>query len=324
MRGFIDRIGARNLLCLRHLCIPFPLLDSESGGGGGMGGGQRQQQRRYLMDMDLDGSALCNVLPGGLGGALSSLWRRCPNLELIEFDLSWSGPGHSLWKGDVRHHDRQMLMESLNAALRQEFKRLREIVVNIHYGPSFRGEGSSDGAACEALVEEMRGRYGWTVKLPDCDGGERDELDQYRSSMTMMLRIPYWHRPSPTQGFRWTAHAGPGGSGGWEAYGYGGARIIGTSGTGYDEEDDEEYEKPTKPPRGKRQFAKDVGRKIVDSRAFSWGLVVVFSPTIPVLMAIDGINKKRRKRKNEKLSPGSSTASIPRHASLPEPWRAGS
>ncbi|KAK3955655.1 hypothetical protein QBC32DRAFT_22126 [Pseudoneurospora amorphoporcata] len=287
MRGFIDRIGPRNLTCLRHLCIPFP-LDSESGGVGVMG-------QRY---MDLDGPlwASMNVLPGG---ALPSLWRRCPNVEVIEFDLSWSGPGHSFWKGCVRpSYDREVLLGSMDAALREEFKRLREIVVNIHYdGPASRRE--IDSKACEVLVEEMRGRYGWRVEVRDCSG---EKADQQR------LRIPYWHRPSPSQGFRWTgAH-------------YRTAYDLGLRTLDDDDDDDDddggEHVKPT--AERKRQFAKDVGRKILRSRAFGWSVVVIFSPTIPVLMAIDGINKRRRKRKNEKLSPGSWEASLPHRGSLAE------
>ncbi|KAJ4385868.1 hypothetical protein N0V85_008033 [Neurospora sp. IMI 360204] len=291
MRGFIDRIGPRNLTCLRHLCIPFP-LDS--------GAGQRYldwPRRSFdgplgLSPAKLDTLVLrANVVPG----ALPSLWRRCPNIEVIEFDLSWSGPGHSLWKG-VRPYDREILLGSMDAALREEFKRLRRIVVNIHYdGPILEISKS-----CEVLMEEMRG-YGWKVKVRDCSG-EKDQR----------LRIPYWHRPSPSHGFRWD---------GWmNDY----SAAFAGSGTQGDDDDGAgaEHVKPT--AKRKRQFAKDIGRKIVRSRAFGWSVVVVFSPTIPVFMAIDSINKRRRKRKNEKLSPGPSTASLSHQGSLREFGQSGS
>ncbi|EAA35134.2 hypothetical protein GE21DRAFT_1883 [Neurospora crassa] len=286
MRGFIDRIGTRNLTSLRHLCIPFP-LDS--------GAGQRYldwpTRRSFegllgLSPAKLDALVFrANVVPG----ALPSLWRRCPNVEVVEFDLSWSGPGHSFWK--VRPHDREILLGSMDTALREEFTRLREIVVNIQYDGPIREISES----CEALMEEMRG-YGWKVEVRDCSG-DKDER----------LRIPYWYHPSPSShGFRWT--------GGWEEY----SAAFASTGSRDDDDadDDAEHVKPT--AERKRQFAKDIGRKIVHSRAFGWSAVVIFSPTIPVLMAIDSINKRRRKRKIEKLSSGQSTASVSHHGSVRE------
>lgn len=321
MRGFVDRIGPRNLTCLRHLCIPFPLYSNSGFGAGGAGGpGQRYLQDSFmswprrsfdgplgLSPAKLDTLFLMadNLVPG----MLPSLWRRCPNVEVIEFDLSWSGPGHSFWKG-VRPYDREILLDSMDAALREEFKLLREIVVNIHYDGSGGSGGGptraeiSTGASnnmksCEALVEEMRNKYGWKVEVRDYSG-EKDAENQ-------RLRIPYWHRPSPAAPlhFRWN---------GRERHGdYSAAFASPVT----DDDEDAEHLKPTT-PESKRQLAKDLGRKVVRSRAFGWSVVVIFSPTIPVLMAIDGINKRRRKRKNEKLSPGSSTATLSHQGSLPE------
>lgn len=320
MRGFIDRIGHRNLTCLRHLCIPFPLDSNNSMSGFGQ---QRYPQnsmswpRRSFdgplglspVNTRLDALFLMgadNVLPG----ALPSLWRRCPNVEVIEFDLSWSGPGHSFWKG-VRPYDREILLGSMDTALREEFKRLREIVVNIHYDGSGNSSGSgpareisnNPNKSCEALVDEMCDKYGWKVSVRDCSG-EKDAPENQR------LRIPYWHRPSPVAPlhFRWNGRE----------RGHGEFSSAAYASTVIDDDEDAEHLKPTT-PESKRQLAKDLGRKVVRSRAFGWSVVVIFSPTIPVLMAIDGINKRRRKRKNEKkLSPASSTASLSHQGSLPE------
>ena len=324
MRGFIDRIGPRNLTCLRHLCIPFPLDSTDSGGVGvggvgGVGGVVMMGRQRYRsmdlnldLDLDLDDGSLwanMSVVPGGAcAGALPSLWRRCPNIEIIEFDLSWSGPGHSLWKGNVRPSDREVLLRSMDAALRREFKRLREIVVNIHYddGPTSTTSPLREidsKSSCEALMETMRGRYGWKVEVRDCSGEKAD--DQQR------LRIPYWHRPSPSQGFRWNAGR------------YSTAFVSGTRTESDNDDDGHDAEHMKATAERKRQSAKDMGRRIVRSRAFGWGVVVIFSPAIPVLMAIDGINKKRRKRKNEKLSPGSPMASLDHHGSVREFRQAG-
>ncbi|KAK3395335.1 hypothetical protein B0T20DRAFT_442822 [Sordaria brevicollis] len=307
MRGFIDRIGNRNLTCLRHLCIPFPLDSNNSiispsrrSFDDGPNTSSTRLDALFLMEMGA-GAADTVKLPG----ALTSLWRRCPNVETIEFDLSWSGPGHSFWKG-VRPYDREVLLGSMDAALREEFKRLREIVVNIH----FDGIGGNNTKSCEALVEEMREKYGWKVSVRDSASGEnQDGAENQR-----LLRIPYWHRPSPAAPlhFRWNGRERHGSA----AYA---STVVD------DDEDDVEFAKPTT-PESKRQLAKDIGRKVVRSRAVGWGLVVVFSPTIPVLMAIDGINKKRRKRKSEKkkLSPGSSTDSLSHRGSLPDVQRIGS
>lgn len=58
----------------------------------------------------------------------------------------------------------------MDAALREEFKRLRGIVVNIHYDRPIREISKS----CEVLMEEMRG-YGWKVGEEESKIGTRQE-----------------------------------------------------------------------------------------------------------------------------------------------------
>ncbi|KAK0641366.1 hypothetical protein B0T16DRAFT_419721 [Cercophora newfieldiana] len=128
-RTFLDCIGERNAELIRHLCVPFPLDDPDA------------FDRWYEAPLEFEGRLL---FPG--------LAARVPGLRVLEFVTGVrTGMALETHLGRYDVGERRGLIGRIDEALREEFPRLRRVVVDVE------GEG-------EEGVRDVEGWNGWATR----------------------------------------------------------------------------------------------------------------------------------------------------------------
>jgi hypothetical protein len=172
-RWFLDRVGPRNAVLLRHLAVPFPVDPAEF---------MRAHFASSTFACQYDGDdkrwgwSCCRSL-------VPALAERCPGLEKVEFDMRWNNH----WVRLLSPNPSTVLamFGQLDEALRTAFPALKRIglrLVDSEREPRWTVTGEGLRASADMSRKEWRWvrrtlqqRLGWSVTL----GQEEEEGQEH-------------------------------------------------------------------------------------------------------------------------------------------------